>query len=72
MTGDYTLKEVHLWVGSDLLPTQSKKTKGGVINIYTAAPGLFPYLPTIAPDGKSATYTVTGLSGNITLPPTPR
>jgi hypothetical protein len=61
----YKLDEVHLWVGSTPLPMMPKKVKKVVTYVPTAAPGLFPYLPVIAPGGLSATYTVTGLSGSI-------
>jgi hypothetical protein len=52
----YTLKEAHLYVGSDLLP----KKNGN----YTTAPGQYPMVSE-GLSGSSYTFNVTGLSGNV-------
>lgn len=57
---NHKLTEAHLWVGGTQLPLGKGKKVAP-----TAAPGLFPYLPVIAPDGLSATATVTGLPNTI-------
>ena len=51
---DYQITEAHLWVGDTELPLVGKK------EVPTSAPGQFPYSPTIAEDGKSATWEVCG------------
>jgi hypothetical protein len=51
---EYSITEVHLWVGETPLPMVTKgKDK---IPTPTAAPGQFPFNPEIAGDGLSATW----------------
>ena len=52
----YTISEYHLYVGSEMLPTDT----GG----FTVAPGQYPVVIEDR-DSTSETFTVTGLSGNV-------
>jgi hypothetical protein len=61
MLPGHKLTEAHLWVGGTQLPLVA----GGKKGLPTAAPGLFPYLPVIAPDGLSATAIISGLPNTI-------
>jgi hypothetical protein len=55
--GEYTMDEVHLYVGNEILARD-------VNNEYTVAPGQYPYIDDDI-DTNSYTFTVDGLAGDI-------
>jgi hypothetical protein len=61
VTAPYTLDDTHLYVGSASLPARCTTKKGVTTCTPTVAPGQYPNT------GGSASYTVTGLSGNINV-----
>jgi hypothetical protein len=52
-----TMTEAHVYVGSDILPTKNGKV--------TVAPGQFPKGGNFSPGVTTASFTFTGVSGNI-------
>lgn len=56
LNSPYTLKEAHLYVGSDVLPKKGPN--------YTTAPGQYPKVADNI-SGTSYVFNVTGLSGNV-------